>query len=120
MKEYEKTLEFLSIQEEYIKNEQQSLKRELIRSKEEIKRIQAVPLIVGQFVEIIDENHGLVQANAGSNYYVRILSTLDREKLKPGTSIALHKQSHSVVDFLPSESEASIQMMQITGTEPHP
>jgi 26S proteasome regulatory subunit T3 len=86
----------------------QNLKREIIRSKEEIKKIQAVPLVIGQFVEMIDEYHGIVQSTGGSTYYVRILSTLDREKLKPSSSVALQRHSHSVVDFVPSESEAGI------------
>lgn len=37
-----------------------NLKRELIRAKEEIKRIQSVPLVIGQFNEIIDANYGIV------------------------------------------------------------
>lgn len=86
----------------------------MIRSKEEVKRIQSVPLVIGQFIEMIDENHGLVSSTAGSNYYVRILSTLDREQLKPNSSVALHRHSHSVVDLLPPESDSSIQMMQVT------
>ena len=49
---------------------------------------------------------------AGSTYYVRILSTLDREKLKPNVSVALHRHSHSVVDILPPESDSTIQLMQ--------
>lgn len=114
LKDLEKELEFLNIQEEYIKEEQKFLKRELIRSKEEVKRIQSVPLVIGQFIEMIDENHGLVSATSGSNYYVRILSTLDREQLKPNSSVALHRHSHSVVDILPPESDSSIQMMQVT------
>eukprot|EP01016_Furgasonia_blochmanni_P019844 TRINITY_DN2210_c0_g1_i6.p1 TRINITY_DN2210_c0_g1~~TRINITY_DN2210_c0_g1_i6.p1 ORF type:complete len:319 (-),score=95.27 TRINITY_DN2210_c0_g1_i6:768-1724(-) len=114
MKSLEKELEYLNIQEEYIKDEQKNLKRELIRSKEEIKRIQSVPIVIGNFLELIDENHGLVSSTAGSNYYVRILSTLDREQLKPSSSVALHRHSHSVVNILPPESDASIQMMQIT------
>lgn len=113
MKALEKELEFLGIQEEYIKDEQLSLKRELIRSREEVKRIKSVPLLIGQFIEMIDEIHGLVSSTTGSNYYVRILSTLDREQLKPSSSVALHRHSHSVVDILPAESDASIQMMQI-------
>lgn len=32
-----------------------SLKRELIRAQEEIKRIQSVPLVIGQFMEAIDQ-----------------------------------------------------------------
>lgn len=103
--------EFLDIQEEYIKDEMRNLKRELIRAKEELKKIQSVPLIIGQFNEMIDTNYGIVNSTSGSTYYVRVLSTLDREKLKPNTSIALHKHSHSVVDILPPESDSSIQLV---------
>ena len=34
-----------------------SLKRELIRAQEEIKRIQSVPLVIGQFMEAIDQKY---------------------------------------------------------------
>ena len=104
-------LEFIDIQEEYIKDEMKNLKRELSRAKEEIKRIQSVPLVIGQFNEVIDENYGIVGSTAGSNYYVRILSTIDREMLKPNTSVALHRHSHSVVDILPPESDSTVQLM---------
>lgn len=43
-----------------------------------------------------------------------MLSTLEREKLKSSASIAMHRHSHAVVDILPPESDAAIQMMQIT------
>lgn len=112
LKTLQKHMEFLDIQEEYIKDEMKNLKRELIRAKEEIKRIQSVPLVIGQFNEIIDANYGIVGSTAGSNYFVRILSTLDREVLKPNTSVALHRHSHSVVEILPPESDSTIQLMQ--------
>jgi len=114
LKALEEELEFINIQEEYIKDEQKNLKNELIRAKEELKRIQSVPLVIGQFIEMIDESHGLVSSTAGSTYFVRILSTLDREQLKTNCSVALHRYSHSVVDILPPESDSSIQMMQVT------
>jgi 26S proteasome regulatory subunit T3 len=60
---------------------------------------------------MIDSNYGIINSTAGSTYYVRILSTLDREKLKPNTSVALHRHSHSVVDILPPESDSSIQLL---------
>ena len=52
---------------------------------------QSVPLVIGQFLEMIDENTAIVGSTTGSNYYVRILSTLDREQLKPSASMALHR-----------------------------
>ena len=110
-KSLEKQLEFVDLQEEYLKDEMRQLQRELLRAKEEIRRIQSVPLVIGQFNEMIDANYGVVSSTAGSNYYVRILSTLDRELLKPNTSVALHRHSHSVVDILPPESDSTVKLM---------
>jgi len=79
-KKLSRHLELLEIQESYIKDEQASLKRELIRAQEEVRRIQSVPLVIGQFLEPIDQYTGIVGSTTGSNYVVRILSTLDREQ----------------------------------------
>ena len=111
LKKLQRQLEFMGIQESYIKDETKNLKRELIRAKEEVKRIQSVPLVIGQFLEMITNDQGLVSSTSGSTYMVRVLSTLDREKLKPNTSVALHRHSHSVVDTLPPEADSSVQTM---------
>ena len=87
-----------------------------------------MPLVIGQFMEAIDQKYvpalalgrcplltilstGIVQSSTGSNYVVRILSTLDREKLKPSSSVALHRHSNSLVDILPPEADSSIAML---------
>jgi len=70
-KDYEKQLRFLEIQEEYVKDEHKNLKRELLRAQEEVKRIQSVPLVIGQFLEMIDQHTGIVGSTTGSNYYVQ-------------------------------------------------
>jgi len=114
MKSLQQVLEFLEIQEEYIKDEIHNLKREHVRAKEEMKRIQSVPLVIGQFLEIVDHNHGIVSSTAGSNYYVRVLSTINRELLKCGSSVALHRHSNAVVDVLPPEADSSIALMSAT------
>lgn len=111
LKTLERRYELLSLQEEYIKDEQRHLKRELIRAQEEVKRIQSVPLIIGQFLEPIDQHTGIVSSTTGSTYAVRILSTLDRELLKPSSSVALHRHSNALVDILPPEADSSIAML---------
>jgi len=97
---------------EYIKDEQRHLKREMLRAQEEVKRIQSVPLVIGQFLEAVDENTGIVGSTTGNNYYVRILSTINRESLKPNASVALHRHSNALVEVLPPEADSSISMMQ--------
>ncbi|GMM27669.1 proteasome regulatory particle base subunit [Martiniozyma asiatica (nom. inval.)] len=111
LKKLEKDLELLQLQEDYIKDEQRYLKRELTRAQEEVKKIQSVPLVIGQFLEPIDENTGIVSSTTGSNYVVRILSTLDRELLKPSSSVALHRHSNALVDILPPEADSSISIV---------
>eukprot|EP00127_Corallochytrium_limacisporum_P000415 Clim_evm110s11 gene=Clim_evmTU110s11 len=111
-KKLQRQLEFVEIQEEYIKDEQKNLRREYLRAQEEVKRIQSVPLVTGQFLEAIEQHTGIVGSTTGSNYFVRILSTIDRELLKPSASVALHKHSNALVDVLPPEADSSISLMQ--------
>lgn len=114
MKSTEGKLEFMEIQESYLRDEIKNLKRELLRAADEVRRIQSVPLTIGQFVEMVDENYGIISGAGGSTYYVRVLSTLDREALKTNASVALHRHSNAVVDILPPEADSTIQAMQMT------
>ena len=88
-----------------------NLRSEYLYAQEEVKRIQSVPLVIGQFLEAVDQNYGIVGSTMGPNYYVRILSTIDRELLKPNSSVALHKHSNALVDVLPPEADSSIAML---------
>lgn len=47
MRELEEELEFLNLQEDFILKEKTSLKREILWSKEELKKIQSTPLLIG-------------------------------------------------------------------------
>jgi len=107
-----KHLNFLTVQEDYIKDEMRNLRQEYLHAQEEVKRIKSIPLIIGQFLEAVDHNTAIVSSTTGQNHYVRILSTIDRELLKPSASIALHKHSNALVDVLPPESDSSIQMLE--------
>jgi len=83
---------------------------------------------------MIDEHMGIVGSTTGTSYYVRVLSTLDREKLKPSCSVrlnmrfisvarkslhhsflkvSLHRHSNSLVDILPPESDSSIKIISV-------
>ena len=53
------------MQEEYIKDEQKNLKKEYLHAQEEVKRIQSVPLVIGQFLEAVDQNTGIVGSTTG-------------------------------------------------------
>ena len=65
----QRQLEFLEVQEEYIKDEQKNLKKEYLHAQEEVKRIQSVPLVIGQFLEAVDQNTGIVGSTTGINQH---------------------------------------------------
>ena len=102
---------YIQVQEDYIKDELKNLRSEYLYAQEEVKRIQSVPLVIGQFLEAVDQNYAIVGSTLGPNYYVRVLSTIDRELLKPNSSVALHKHSNALVDVLPPEADSSIAML---------
>ncbi|ELA41421.1 26S proteasome subunit P45 family protein [Vittaforma corneae ATCC 50505] len=107
----EEQLKLLKIRKEYLAKEIAILKKELSRAKEEINRVKSVPLLMGQFLEMIDKNTAIVSSTAGSNAMVRILSTIDREALVPNTTVALHRHSSAIVDVLPPEADSSIPVV---------
>lgn len=113
----EEKFKLLKIRKEYIEKEISVLKRELARAKEEINRVKSVPLLMGQFLEMVDKNTAIVSSTAGSNTVVRILSNVDRELLTPNTTVALHRHSSAIVDVLPPEADSSIP---IVGEEEKP
>ena len=59
-KKLQKQLEFLQVQEDYIKDELKNLRTEYLYAQEEVKRIQSVPLVIGQFLEAVDQNYAIV------------------------------------------------------------
>lgn len=99
------------MQEEYIKDEQKNLKKEFLHAQEEVKRIQSIPLVIGQFLEAVAQNTATVGSTTGSNYYMHILSTIDGELLKFNALVALHKHSNALVNVLPPEANSSIMML---------
>ena len=119
-KKLQQQLEFLGVQEEYIKDEMRNLRKEYIHAQEEVKRIQSVPLVIGQFLEAVDQNTGIVGSTTGSNYYVRILSTLDRELLKPSASVALHKHSNALVKLINDHFMSNLIIYPCRLTSCHP
>jgi 26S proteasome regulatory subunit T3 len=66
----QRQLEFLEVQEEYVKTELKNLKKEMLHAQEEIKRIQSVPLVIGQFLEAVDQNTGIVGSTTGTSILI--------------------------------------------------
>ncbi|KAK3088934.1 ATPase of 26S proteasome regulatory subunit 4, partial [Teratosphaeriaceae sp. CCFEE 6253] len=63
------------------------------------------PMGVGSLEELIDDDHAIVSSATGPEYYVSIMSFVDKDLLEPGASILLHHKSVSVVGVLTDDAD---------------
>ena len=90
----ERVKDYLLMEEEYVANQERlkpaEEKNEEDRSK--VDDLRGTPMSVGSLEEIIDENHAIVSSSVGPEYYVNILSFVDKDQLEPGCSILMHNK----------------------------
>jgi len=71
------------------------------------------PMGVGNLEELIDDDHAIVSSATGPEYYVSIMSFVDKDLLEPGASILLHHKSVSVVGVLTDDTDPAVNVMKL-------
>ncbi|XP_010548708.1 PREDICTED: 26S proteasome regulatory subunit 4 homolog A-like [Tarenaya hassleriana] len=111
----ERIIEYLLMEEDFIESQErlkpQEEKAEEDRSK--VDDIRGTPMEVGKLKELIDENHAIVSSSHDREYYVGILSFVDKDQLEPGCSILMHSKVRSVVGILQDEVDPMVSMMKV-------
>jgi 26S proteasome regulatory subunit T2 len=89
---------------------------ELDRNADERSRVDDMrgsPMGVGNLEEMIDADHAIVSSATGPEYYVSIMSFVDKDLLEPGASILLHHKSVSVVGVLTDDADPLVSVMKL-------
>ena len=68
---------------------------------------------VGNLEELIDDDHAIVSSATGPEYYVSIMSFVDKDLLEPGASVLLHHKSVSVVGVLTDDADPLVSVMKL-------
>eukprot|EP00191_Tetraselmis_sp_GSL018_P006653 CAMPEP_0177612618 /NCGR_PEP_ID=MMETSP0419_2-20121207/21350_1 /TAXON_ID=582737 /ORGANISM="Tetraselmis sp., Strain GSL018" /LENGTH=182 /DNA_ID=CAMNT_0019108885 /DNA_START=103 /DNA_END=648 /DNA_ORIENTATION=+ len=90
----ERVKDYLLMEEEFVTNQERSKPREE-RNEEDRSKVddlRGTPMSVGTLEEIIDENHAIVSSSVGPEYYVNVMSFVDKTQLEPGCSILMHNK----------------------------
>lgn len=107
--------DYLLLEQEFIEN-QQRLKPQEEKNEEEREKVddlRGTPMVVGTLEEIIDDNHAIVSSSAGSEYYVTMLSFVDKDQLEPNCSVLLHNKVLSVVGILADDTDPLVSVMKV-------
>ena len=114
MRKYERIKDYLLMEEEYIKS-QNATKKENEKDEEEkntIDLLRGSPVSIGTLDEIITEDQAIVSINS-SEYYVKILSIVDKEQLELGCNVLLRENSYHIVGVLSDEADPLLNVMKV-------
>ncbi|KAJ9464253.1 26S protease regulatory subunit 4-like protein [Diplonema papillatum] len=109
----ERVKDFLLMEEEFIKacmdrpNPPSTVEEELAM----VEELRGMPLQVGELEEMIDDNHAIVTQTG--DYYVPVLSFVDKELLQPGCSVLLTNRNHVVVGILSNNADPLVNVMKV-------
>lgn len=111
----ERIKDYLLMEEEFIQN-QERLKPQEEKSQEErakVDDLRGTPMGVGNLEEMIDDNHAIVSSSVGPEYYVNIMSFVDRDLLEPGCSVLTHNKVLSIVGILADDVDPLVSVMKV-------
>merc|ERR1719399_919154 len=115
----ERLKDYLMIEEEFLNN-QEAQKPKVEDGEEDenderkkLDEIRGTPMDVGTLEEFIDENHVIVSTAMGPEYYVNLLSFVDRNAIEPGCTILMHHKNLSVIGILADEVDPLVSVMKV-------
>lgn len=111
----ERIKDFLLLEEEFLTN-QQSLKPREEKEEEEkskVDEIRGSPMSVGTIEELIDDNHAIISNSGGPEYYVNIMSFVDKDQLEPGSTVLMHNKQMSIVGLLGDDVDPMVNVMKV-------
>ena len=108
MRKYERIKDYLLMEEEYIKNQKENKEEE----KNMLDRLRGSPITIGTLEEIVAEDAAIVSINS-SEYYVKILSIVDKEQLELGCTVLLREQTYHIVGILADEADPLLNVMKV-------
>ena len=81
------------------------MKRENAHLKGELARLRAPPQVIGTVRDILDDGRVSIKSSSGPDFVVHISEGIDKDNLKVGDRVALHRQPLAVLEKLPSAKD---------------
>lgn len=114
----ERIKDYLLLEEEFIGNQERLKPEAAPQEKSEDDRskvddLRGTPMAVGTLEEIIDDDHAIISTASGPEYYVSIMSYVDKDQLEPGCTVLLHHKNHAVIGVLQDDTDPMVNVMKL-------
>jgi len=111
----ERVKDYLLMEEEFVASQEQQRPQEETAQQErgKVDDIRGSPMGVASLEEMIDDNHAIISSSIGPEYYVNIMSFVDKDQLEPGASLLTHNKANSIVGLLADEADPMVSVMKV-------
>ena len=114
----ERIKDYLLMEEEFIQNQERLKPESTKEAKDEeestkVEDIRGSPMAVGTLEEIIDDDHAIISTASGPEFYVSIMSFVDKDLLEPGCSVLLHHKAQSIIGVLQDDADPMVSVMKL-------
>ncbi|EAQ86178.1 conserved hypothetical protein [Chaetomium globosum CBS 148.51] len=120
----------LLLEEEFVENQERLRKAKAVKDnsaptselestdrvadeRSRVDDMRGSPMGVGTLEEMIDDDHAIVSSTTGPEYYVSIMSFVDKDLLEPGASVLLHHKTVSIVGVLTDDTDPLVSVMKL-------
>ena len=114
LRKYERIKDYLLMEKEYIQNKKGNIKEDENAEEEKnlIETLRGTPIHIGTLEEMINEEKAIVSLS-GEEFYVNILSIVDKEQLELGCNVLLRDNTYHVVGILADEADPLLNVMKV-------
>ncbi|HUY01345.1 MAG TPA: hypothetical protein VMV49_17420 [Candidatus Deferrimicrobium sp.] len=106
-KHLETKIRNLKAEKQLIEVEKIRLDRELRSIKVELERMRQPPLVTADVVKLLENGRVIVKSTTGPEFIVKYSNKIPKEKLLPGTRVALNQRTFSIVEKIADREDSA-------------
>jgi len=112
--------EFVEAQEEHRKKLEEEIQENegeenpmQNKEKEMVEEFRKPPLSLATLEEYVDEDHVIISQSVGPEYYVSLMSFVDKDQLSVGSNVLCHSKNMHIVGILNDDTDPMLNTMKI-------
>ena len=106
-------IRFLEARIKYLEIEKEKLNSQVRYYKNEIEKLMSAPLIEATLLDVLPDGRAIVKSSTGPILIVKMLSSIDRDKLRPGARVAINQRGSAIVEILPDSEDPYVKSMEV-------
>ena len=109
----ERRLRALETEKQILQAERSRLEKETQTLRTELEKLRQSPLITATIIEMLEDGRAIVKSSTGPNFVVHVAASIQKNKLQPGSLVALNQRSFAITQELPPSRDPIIRAMEI-------